>query len=301
VVPPENEGDELDVSIIIPTHNRPAALERCLAALEEQDFSRDLFEIIVVDDGSQVPAAQVSARFESVMRLSTVRQAQAGPANARNAGAAKARGQLLVFTDDDCAPQSNWLSTIVRAASDHPNTMIGGRTLNALVQNPYSTASQLLIDYLYDCFFCAGSSSDEHMFTSNNLAVPAAVFETVGGFPKEFPLPAAEDREFCDRWQHRGYALHYEPDAPVNHHHTLDGPSFWRQHFNYGREAYHFQSRRRLRGRERKIEPLTFYVNLVLYPFKIQPFGTALTTSLLLCISQIANAAGFFWQKWESR
>ena len=91
----------------------------------------------------------------------------------------------------------------------------------------------------------------------------------------------------------------YEPAAVIEHHHDLDLSSFVRQHFNYGRGAYHFRRLRRARGRASRLEPLRFYRDLVLFPFGRQPVARALLISVLLCLAQFANAAGFFWQRWK--
>src|SRR3990172_7747823 len=81
-----------------------------------------------------------------------VRQRNAGPASARNTGAAQARGEFLAFTDDDCRPAPDWLRGLALRLTQSPDCVIGGRTTNALPDNPYSSASQLLIDYLYSYY-----------------------------------------------------------------------------------------------------------------------------------------------------
>ena len=73
--------------------------------------------------------------------------------------------------------------------------------------------------------------------------------------------------------------------------------SFWRQHFKYGRGAYHFHDHRVKREqRTRETEPLRFYVDLLLYPSKRLSPGPALVSTALLFSAQAANAAGFFWE-----
>lgn len=293
-------ADTPEVSVVIPTYDRPAALARCLAALEQQHYPRDRLEVIVVDDGSPTPAAIIAEQLSDDFPLVFLRQGNAGPAAARNAGASQARGTLLVFTDDDCAPNPEWLSRLVKSAGSHPGAVIGGKTVNALARNPFSTASQQLVDYLYQVFNCAESKAG-WMFTSNNLALPAAKFRAIGGFAADFPRAAAEDRELCDRWQFEGNEMVYEPSALIEHFHHLSLASYVRQHFNYGRGAYEVQRLRRLRGIASRLEPLRFYVDLVRFPFGRQPFHRAVVVTALLGVAQVANAMGYFWQRRESR
>ncbi len=289
------------VTVVIPTFDRPAALERCLEALCQQTLPGERFEVIVVDDGSTPPANEVTQRFESRLSLTTLRQRNRGPAVARNAGAEHARGRFVAFTDDDCAPDTAWLEVLLEAAQAHPGTAFGGHTRNALERNLFSTASQTLVDFLYGYFNRTAddtrSSVREPLFTSNNLLLPVDRFHQVGGFPENFPDAAAEDRELCARWQHAGFEMRLTSEARIDHHHELHLASFVRQHFAYGRGAFRFQRMRRLRGDPHHLEPLRFYRDLVIYPLGRMPLGRSLVVTALLCVAQVANAAGFFWQR----
>jgi GT2 family glycosyltransferase len=281
-------------SVVVPTYDRPRPLAECLVALAGLDYPRDRLEVVVADDGSPEPPEGVVAGFSDRLDLRLLRLPHGGPARARNAGAEAARGEYLAFTDDDCAPAADWLSRLADRFAKAPGHAIGGRTLNRLDRNPYATASQVLIDYLYSYF----TPRRGLFFTSNNLAVPASLFRAVGGFDETFPLAAGEDREFCARWSHLGHPLLYAHEAIVHHAHTLDFRRFWHQHFNYGRGAWYF--RRQVARRERdpvRLEPLTFYTELLLYPIKRSGCRRSLRLALLLAISQLANALGFFFER----
>ena len=92
-------------SVIVPVYNGADTLPRCLQALQAQTFPVDRFEIIVVDDGSTDGSAEVARSFGAPV----VSQLNAGPAAARNHGAKMARGDVLLFTDADCAPDPDWI------------------------------------------------------------------------------------------------------------------------------------------------------------------------------------------------
>jgi hypothetical protein len=118
-----------------------------------------------------------------------VRQENGGPASARNTGARLAQGSLLVFTDDDCEPDEDWLTRVAAANRRAPEAALGGRCINGLADNSYSTASQMLIDYLYAYDGCGPEGA--RFFTSNNFAVPAASFAALGGSIHGFRKPRA--------------------------------------------------------------------------------------------------------------
>jgi GT2 family glycosyltransferase len=289
------------VSVIVPTHQRPAQLLRCLAALAAQDYPRDDFEIIVVEDGDYAGTKSAVAGMAADRQLSIEFVAQsprAGPASARNAGVAVARGTYVAFTDDDCEPAADWLSRLVSHLSANPSCAVGGLVVNLLSDVPYSTASQLLIDYLYEYYRV--ETTGARFFTSNNLALSVDDFRTIGGFDHSFPLAAAEDREFCERWQRLGRRLVFAEDAVVRHAHRLTFRAFLRQHFNYGRGAdFLHRSRARHDGAASrpKLEPLSFYVNLICYPCRRRPIAQGLPLTGLMGLSQAAYAAGYLRER----
>jgi len=289
-----------DISIIVATRNRPRQIEMCLRALLAQTYPRDRFEVIVVDDGGDVPLAPTIAPFRAHVQLRLVEQTNAGPARARNTGAKHAVGPLLAFVDDDCEPNPGWLAALHAHFQQLPDRAIGGRTVNALPGNAYSSASQLVVDYLSEHHAAAkalkagGAPTAPPFFASNNLAVPAALFDDVGGFDESFPLAAGEDREFCDRWQAHGYRLLLAPDAVVRHAHALSLQTFWRQHMNYGRGSFRLRKARSSRGAAAiGFEPFSFYGRLVTYPVRAPRHRSALLLMVLMLVSQVATALGF--------
>ncbi|NEQ26051.1 MAG: glycosyltransferase [Microcoleus sp. SIO2G3] len=282
-------------SIIVPTFNRPDRLAACLQSFAQIDYRRDRFEIIVVDDGGDVPLTSVVAAFQAQLSVTLLRQPHAGPAAARNTGTTQAKGEFLVFTDDDCLATSDWLEKLAARFTETRDRIIGGTTLNALSSNFYSTASQLLIDYLYSYYNF--NPNEARFFASNNFALSKTLFEAIGGFNITFPLAAGEDREFCYRWLDRGYGMTYAPEVVVYHAHELTLFKFWRQQFNYGRGAFYLrQVCSQLNSTPSKLESPQFYLNLLVYPLQQKiPFSLPLT--VLFVVSQVATAAGILWEK----
>ncbi len=284
-------------SVIVPTQNRVDSIRDCLRALAGLSYPHDLFEVIVVDDGGddgwRLETELVSPDLGARMQVRLVRQAPSGPAAARNHGASVARGEYLAFSDDDCAPTAEWLSELECALRSNPHALVGGRVVNGLDQNPYSTASQLLIDYLCAEYTYKGQP---RFLTSNNLALSREAFVRLGGFDETFPLPAAEDRELAEHWRQCGGEIVYRPDAVVRHLHRLTLSGFLRQHFHYGRGAHRFRRICNKNGWARiPTDPLRFYFGLLVFPLKrgsqrsISPF----LLIILFVVSQLAGVAGY--------
>ncbi len=283
-------------SVIVPTYGRPGQLTTCLQALAHLHYPREHFEVVVVDDGSATPFDGVVAAFHDRLAVTLLRQSHAGPAAARNTGAAHAKGQFFAFTDDDCKPAFDWLQTLQLRFAIAPNQIVGGRTCNALPANPYSTASQIIIDMVYSYY--NADPSRARFFASNNLALPANHFYTIGGFDPTFTT--SEDRELCDRWLHHGYGMTYAPEVIVYHAHALTLRTFWWQHFNYGRGAFRFHRIRARRGSGRFRQELKFYTrlpSLLGHSLSQEQGMRRLLLPALLLVWQGANAAGFLWER----
>jgi len=288
-------------SLIVPTYNRPKQLAACLQSLARLQYPRDCFEVIVVDDGSAVPLDTVVDLVKDQIKVTLLRQPHAGPAAARNAGVARAQGDLLAFTSDDCLPAPDWLQTLAaRFATVEPDCAVGGKILNACHDNLYSAASHLLIEYLYAYYNAVPAHA--RFFTPNNLTLPRERFSGLGGFDTSFVRGTGEDREFCDRWLRHGCRLIYAAEVLVSHAHALTLRGFWRQHFNYGRGSYRYHLTRSQRDSGRiQLEPWRFYLNLLRSPLSQARKKRKLQLVVALGMAQVANAAGFFWESRRKR
>lgn len=284
----------MDVSIVVPTYNRPAQLARCLRSMTELDFDGQ-FEVILVDDGGNTDLQDVIEAVSDDLVVTLITAEHAGPSQARNEGVLAARGRAIALTDDDCTFNRNWLNSMWRHFEQQPDDMLGGHTANALENNVYASASQLLVGYV--CNYYSRKPESGYFFTSNNLFLSRQKFLDVGGFDARFKSAGGEDREFCDRWRHSGMNLKYVEEAIVMHHHDLTLRGFMRQHYNYGHGAllYH-QCRRQRQGARLAVEPFSFYWNLLAEAWR-SGARRPMTQAALLVASQAANAAGLMMAK----
>ncbi len=293
---PKSPPQGPEFSIVIPSRDRPRQLARCLAALSRLETPHDQFEVIVVDDGSREPYESVIERYAGKLPVRLLRREGGGPGQARNAGAAAARGRLLAFTDDDCAPAPGWLARLGETLRRHPAAIAGGRTVNSLTGNVYAEASQTLLAYLYDYFHANGNPM--RFFASCNFAVSAELFRQLGGFDPRFKLAGGEDRDFCDRWICAGRPTVYVPDAVVHHAHALSLLGFLRQHYTYGRGAWHYHRARAERGQAPvPIEFVPFLTGMIRYPFRQKGLRRPLAVSVLMAASVVMNVLGYFRER----
>lgn len=284
----------LQFSVIVPTRRREDHLLGCLQALAELAYPRDRFEVIVVDDGGDLPEARVAA-FRDRLDVRLVTQAPAGPSAARNRGALEAAGAYLVFTDDDCRPAPDWLARLEAAfAGVHASDLLGGPIETAARSGLFSRASDMTTAAAY-AFFGAGR---EGFVSTSNFALPADGFRSIGGFDDTRVI--AEDRDMSRRWVDRGFRFAHVPDAVVFHAHRLTLRSFWRQRFRFGRGARLHELAVREHG-GRVPRTVAFYVYLLRYPFTRERAGRAAMLAVLIGLGQAANTAGYAWERWGRR
>jgi GT2 family glycosyltransferase len=282
-------------SVVIPTRNRPHAVERCLDALAAQTLPPGSFEVIVVDDGGEPALAFDPARWAQKFQLKSIRQNNTGPAGARNRGVAEARGEFLAFTDDDCLPAPVWLEKFVAALRGKPEALVGGSTYNGLKDDLFAETSQFIVQLVYEHF--NRDPANAYFFASNNMAMRRDNFLEIDGFDPSFRV-ASEDREFCDRWRLRGRPLVWERNALIEHRHAQSLAGFCRLHFRYGQGAFHYQAIRKERGSGGMTQDLGFHRELPrLVRSQLASCNPGLTLGVLanLCVWQCVNAAGFFW------
>jgi len=240
---PSADGTPL-VSVVVPTHGRPDHLLNLLDRLALQDLDPRVFEVIVVDDGSPVPATDGGPR---PYRLTLLRQVHAGPAAARNLGVTSARGSTLVFYDDDALPEPDGLRRHLEAqlASPSPEAVRGrGGFAPEHLEDPF-TALLAAGDLLGDQgAMTPGELHDWAHFVPSNLSVPRAAVVAAGGFDPGFATPLLDGAELGYRLQRDlGLRVRHRPEIRADHdrRHTFDG---WLQRAEaLGRERFRLRER----------------------------------------------------------
>jgi len=225
------EEDGPRISVVVPTRDRPELLQRCRAALEEQSVP---VEIVVVED-----------------------RAGRGPAWARNEGVRRARGDVVCFTDDDCAPVAGWAEALAAPilageteATSGPVSMEEGATAA-------DRAWESIVGYLQDQAAEAGTASPGFAVTAN-MAARRPRLERLP-FDESFPGAAGEDRDWGERASREGVAMRCVNAAAVVHQSGMSVGGFLRQQHRYGQGAARYRSA----GPDRRRGSVGFYAGLL--------------------------------------
>ncbi|MDD2327744.1 MAG: glycosyltransferase [bacterium] len=218
-------------SIVIPLYNRPDELDELLSSLCEQTDKR--FEVIVAEDGSRQKGDRVVAKYRDRLPITYFEKPNSGPGLTRNAGAARATGNYLVFFDSDCIIPPHYIATITTFLENHPVDAYGGPDA-AL---PTFTPVQKAINHAMTSFFTTGGirggkrSMEKFHPRSFNLGVSKTAFDKLGGYGA---MRFGEDIDFSLRLMKAGYRTALIPDAYVYHKRRSTFPQFFKQVFNSG-------------------------------------------------------------------
>ncbi|MGD2147385.1 MAG: glycosyltransferase [Anaerolineae bacterium] len=217
---------ETVISVIVPAYNAEETLGACLEALESQTVCREVYEIVVVDDGSTDGTQAVAEDYYVVL----CQQTHAGPAAGRNRGAREARGDLLLFTDADCAPVADWIERLAGAFVD-PKVVGAKGTYRTHQKGLVARFVQLEYEERYARML---ELEEIDFVDTYSAAYRRGVFLENGGFDVRFPTASVEDQEFSFRLALQGYRLVFVPEAVVNHTHDRTVGEYWRRKFNIG-------------------------------------------------------------------
>lgn len=243
------------ISVVVPTRDRPELLQRCLEALEKQTVP---VEIVVVED-----------------------KEGRGPAWARNEGVRRAKGQIICFTDDDCAPFPTWAEALVKPIQAGKAQATAGPIHMAAGATPADLAWEALVSYLQAQATKPGTSSPGFAATAN-LACSRELMERLP-FDESFPAAAGEDRDWAERAAQEGAAPLFVPQALVLHQSGMRIRDFLRQQYCYGRGATQY----RRASSDRSFGSVPFYAGLLR-----QGFAAGLAPGLLVGAAQGATLSG---------
>lgn len=219
------------LSAIVPTHNRPVALQECLETLQTQDVDPTALEVVVVDDGSDsdIAAVVATASAHGPIEMRCERLELAGLNGARNRGASSAQGQVLAFLDDDTLVSVGWAAALIEGFGRYPCAAIGGKVelqLAGPAPDWLAARSYYLAEYDLgpEPFWIETDLIDgrDPLPVGANCAVRRVDFERLGGFRLGLDriggsLVSNGDTEFFRRLRAGGGRMRYEPRAAVTH------------------------------------------------------------------------------------
>lgn len=237
------------LSVVIPCFNAQQSIGELLRSLAEQQCGL-AWEVVVADNGSTDDSVRLALGYKSRLpHLAVVPvRDRRGPGAARNAGAAIARGELLVFCDADDVPAAGWLAAMANALRTHPfvASRVDLEALNSDRARQGRGAPQRdgLQPYTYPRFLPHAGGS--------GLGVRRPVHDGVGGFDER--LPVLEDTDYCWRIQLSGTPLVFAPDALLHVRLREGTGAMCRQSHRWARYNVLLYKRYRRRG----MAPLSF-------------------------------------------
>lgn len=224
-VPDISSPNSILASVIIPTYNGGRRIVHCLNALLPQIGGREI-EIIVVDDGSTDDTSTVVANYKKV-RL--IIQANSGPAAARNRGASAAKGKILLFTDDDCVPMSNWMDAMLAPFRD--SQVIGVKGIYRTRQK--SLAARFVQMEYEDKYRLMANLPSIDFIDTYSAGFLRDRFLEMNGYDTSFPVACAEDIELSYRMSSRGWVMKFVPEAIVYHTHPATFSSYLKKKYKF--------------------------------------------------------------------
>jgi glucosyl-dolichyl phosphate glucuronosyltransferase len=216
------------VSVIVPTRNRGRYLEECLQSLAVQDYDGQ-FEVIVVDNGSTDATPELLERWRRRdPRFQTTVESRVGLSRAKNAGIRLARGDLLLFTDDDVIVDRGWISAYVRFFADKKaeSVVAGGKIVP--IPDDLSNWPAWMTDLALEDLGRLDYQREEPLLEAwdyvwgANMAVPARMVKRLGFWDESLgrrgdARGTFEDTEYQDRVRAAGATVWFLPGAMVHH------------------------------------------------------------------------------------
>ncbi|MCU7495313.1 MAG: glycosyltransferase [Ignavibacteria bacterium] len=226
------------LSIIIPVYNKARFTEKCLESIYKNTDVKLNYEVIVVDNASSDETPLLLAGYESKHgNFSLLKQeSNLGFSRANNLAAKSARGEYLVFLNNDTEVKKGWLEPLLEMLEKDPSLSAAGSKLlypDGRIQhagvgifNDKKVRDPLLAQHLYlnepSDYKEAGVVKTYQALTAACLMVRRSAFEEVGGFDEEY-WNGYEDVDLCFKMREKGYKLAYQPKSVVIHHESQSG------------------------------------------------------------------------------
>jgi len=254
------------ISVLIPVYNGEKTIGKCIESLQKQTKKPD--EIIVVDDGSTDKTKDIVEKHKGVKLL---KQDHKGPAAARNLGARKAKGDVLLFTDADCVADKKWVSEMTKPFRNKEIIGVQGR-YKTFQNGVIPKFVQLEIEDRYDRM-----KKREHIdfIGSYSAAYRKDAFLEAGGFNESFSMASGEDPELSFKLSRSGHKMLFRDSAIVYHEHVNSLGAYLKQKFwrAYWRVLLYRRHPSKIKGESYTPQTLKFKI-LFLYLF-----GSALLAS----------------------
>ncbi len=211
---------ELQISVVIPSYQRRAVLQRALQALARQTLVPSLYEVIVVVDGSEDGTREMLAQFLAPYKLRSIWQTNRGRATACNTGIRAATGNIIVLLDDDMEGAPGLLEAHLRLHQSKQCLGVLGAVPVAIDQPSTSVVKYVSAKYeqYHERMSQIGYKLTIGDFYTGNFSIRRSVLLDVGLFDETFTIYGNEDLDLLIRLLKVGIELVYNPDALAHQH-----------------------------------------------------------------------------------
>lgn len=232
------------ISVILPTYERAALLSRCLDSLTAQELGHGEYEVVVVDDGSRDPTREACRAFEGRLPLRYVHQAHGGISVAKNRGIREARGDLLLFFDDDDVACRRLLGQHVAGHEAHPEeatAILGYTTWHPELEVSWLMSYVTDRGYFLSCYpvLRHGQVLDFTFFWGGRTSCKRALLDRVGLFEPRFRF-GSEDVELGYRLSREGLQVRFDRGAKSYTIRSIDFEGFCGRCERQGESMYWF-------------------------------------------------------------
>ena len=219
------------VSIIIPTKNNGDIIEKCLQSIENLDYPKDKYEVIIVDGHSTDDTVEIAKKYGCKIVYEDV----GTRGGACNVGIKNAKSEFIVFTDADCIVPKDWLKNLVKHFNGKEIASVGGPNITPEDDTEFAKCVGEVLSFLSKPGSRYGFNADEVIETFHNsgcnVAYRKKAIEEAGWFNEK--LVTCEDEELDYRIKEKGYKILYTPDAKVYHYRRPTWKRFCKQAYKY--------------------------------------------------------------------
>jgi MoaA/NifB/PqqE/SkfB family radical SAM enzyme len=250
------------VSVIIP-FSKPGTIGNAIESVLTQDYPEEYLEIIVVGKGS----GELLDKWPQIIAVDEgpIRE----PGRARNLGAAKANGEILLFLDDDCEAQENWIRENLAELEGQDIGSVGG-----MIAGTASNYFAQGVDFA-NFSLCQVNQRQERPICTATFAIRKDVFQKIGGFDDS--LRVHEDIDICHRIERAGYKNVYQPKVKILHNHGRTTLRALIRYLYYGGNEGGLSIEDQYKDQSAFYQFLMNFRNPILYSLMVIPFAIGAT------------------------
>jgi len=235
-----NDHSDILYSLVVMTYERIKPLQSCLESIGCLDYNTDLFEVLVIDDGSREDVFSVVEPFQDKFNIKYIKQGHGGVSKARNTGIKNARGKFIGFIADDYLLPSGYLKKIERFYQENPyaqvisfNTLSCGYGISKYIQQTYT---ELAIWRRIRDSYNTELIKNYELPASRGAFFRREIFDQIGFFNEN--LIGGEDTEFGIRLTKNNIPVYCYPHYYIEHWEYKSLLDFMNQRYRYGKYCY---------------------------------------------------------------